>query len=134
MAAYESIVGGLRDTASKESSGYCGHSWYEHETLSRDLARLVEVFVVLEPALVFYEELGSGRRNYKFVEWINSLLLVAFIINPFERSVYKLDDIVILNISERSDRGKINFYCFGASFHFYAKNLNFCNGKELRFC
>lgn len=64
VPAYESIVGGLRDTASKESSGYCGPSWYEHETLSRDLARLMEVFVVLEPALVFYEELGSGRRNY----------------------------------------------------------------------
>lgn len=72
----------------------------------------MEAFVVLDSALVFYEELGSGRRNYKFFEWINSLLFVAFIINPFERSVNKLDDIVILKISERSHRRKINFYCF----------------------
>lgn len=65
---------------------------------------------------------------------MDKLLFVAFIIDPFERSVNKLDDTVILNISECSDRGKINFYCSGASFHCYAKNLNFCNRKELRFC
>ena len=109
VAAYESIVGGLRDTASKESSGYCGYSWYE---MKRSLGiwhnwwKLLSYWI----PLVFYEELGSGRRNYKFFEWINSLLFVAFIINPFERSVNKLDDIVILKISER--RRKINFYCF----------------------